>query len=66
MSHHRFTRLGLMLDFEGGPENDKLWNWYISAGFTAAKPETEGQASGVLYGALRKFIPELAAQAPRA
>jgi hypothetical protein len=54
---------GLMLDSEGGKENKKLWDWYIAFGFTAAKPESEGQASGVLYGPLQKFIPELAVKA---
>jgi len=47
---------GLMLDSEGGP-GTKLWNWYLSQGFTPAKDE--GTSSGVLYGALKKFIPEL-------
>ena len=50
---------GLMLDSEGGPRNEKLWQWYQSLGFSIAKPDAEGQISGVLYGALKKFIPEL-------
>jgi hypothetical protein len=45
-----------MLDSEGGP-GTKLWNWYMSQGFTPAKDE--GTSSGVLYGALKKFMPEL-------
>jgi hypothetical protein len=48
---------GLMLDCEGGPDNTKLWNWYLAQEFTPAKDE--GTSSGVLYGALKKFIPEL-------
>jgi len=47
---------GLMLDSEGAPDTN-LWKWYISQGFTSAKDE--GSSSGVLYGALKKFIPEL-------
>ncbi|UPK14705.1 hypothetical protein IVA93_16805 [Bradyrhizobium sp. 155] len=47
---------GLMLDSEGGPDT-KLWKWYLSQGFTPAKDE--GTSSGVLYGALKKFVPEL-------
>lgn len=45
---------------EGGPET-KLWSWYQTQGFTPVKEkqEKETPASGVLYGALRKFIPEL-------
>jgi len=45
-----------MLDSEGAPDTN-LWKWYISQGFTSAKDE--GSSSGVLYGALKKFIPEL-------
>jgi hypothetical protein len=52
---------GLVLDSEGGPGNKKLWQWYLSNGFVAAKPESEGAESAVFYGTLRKFIPELAA-----
>jgi hypothetical protein len=42
-----------MLDSEGTPDTD-LWK---SQGFTPAKDE--GSSSGVLYGGLKKFIPEL-------
>jgi hypothetical protein len=47
---------GLMLDSEGGPGNAKLWNWYKEQGFTPAKAEREGETSGVMYGALKKFL----------
>jgi hypothetical protein len=47
---------GLMLDSEGGPGNVGLWNWYKEQGFTPAKAEREGENSGVMYGALKKFL----------
>jgi hypothetical protein len=47
---------GLMLDSEGGPENTKLWTWYKEQGFTPAKPEREGEVSGVMYAPLKKFL----------
>jgi hypothetical protein len=50
---------GLMVESEGGPDYSKLWNWYRAQEFTPAKDEAEGTSSGVLYGALKKFIPEL-------
>lgn len=53
-----FAAWGLMLDSEGGPENAKLWAWYIAQGFTPAK---DSQRPAVMYGALKKFLPELQA-----
>lgn len=49
---------GLMLDSEGGPENKKLWGWYQAQGFSPARTAPD-RPSGVMYGALRKFMPEL-------
>jgi hypothetical protein len=46
---------GLMLDSEGGPENKKLWAWYQSQGFVAAKADDRGL--GVMYAPLKKFSP---------
>lgn len=48
---------GLMLDAEGGP-GTKLWEWYLQQGFTQADAKNNAQ-SGVMYGALKKFLPEL-------
>ena len=45
---------GLMLDAEGGPENEKLWTWYQDQGFTPAKPDDKGR-SGVMYAPLKRF-----------
>jgi hypothetical protein len=45
-----------MLDSEGSPENTKLWEWYKAQGFTPAKPEHEGEASGVMYAPLKKLL----------
>lgn len=56
-SNEDIVSWGLMLDSEGGAENKKLWEWYKEQGFTPAKDE--GKPSGVMYGAHKKFIPEL-------
>jgi len=50
---------GLMLDSEGGPNNDRLWNWYQAQGFQPAKAVTDKPDSGVMYAALSWLIPEL-------
>jgi hypothetical protein len=59
-SNEDIVSWGLMLDAEGGPENQKLWEWYKAQGFIPAKDE--GKPSGVMYGAHKKFIPELTQQ----
>ncbi|MFO1086284.1 MAG: hypothetical protein U1E21_17140 [Reyranellaceae bacterium] len=51
---------GLMLDAEGGP-GTKLWTWYLEQGFMQADAKNNTQ-SGVMYGALKKFLPELQQQ----
>jgi hypothetical protein len=51
-----FAAWGLMLDSEGGKENKKLWDWYIAQGFTPANDTGRPTA---MYGALKKFLPEL-------
>ena len=53
---HDFAAWGLMLDSEGGLTNKKLWDWYIAQGFTPAK---DTQRPTAMYGALKKFLPEL-------
>lgn len=50
---------GLMLDCDGGQANVKLWEWYKTQGFIPVKAEG-APPSGVMYGAHKKFIPELA------
>jgi len=51
---------GLMLDAEGGP-GTKLWTWYESQGFRQVKvTESSKTPPGVMYGALKKLLPELA------
>jgi hypothetical protein len=47
---------GLMLDSEGGEANAKLWKWYVDQGFTPARDKDR---PAVMYGALKKFLPEL-------
>lgn len=51
---------GLMLDSEGGPNNEKLWGWYKAQGFSETRPAKDAPVSGVLYAALWRLIPELA------
>jgi hypothetical protein len=51
-----FAAWGLMLDSELGEANKKLWDWYIAQGFTPAK---DAQRPTAMYGALKKFLPEL-------
>jgi hypothetical protein len=53
-----FAAWGLMLDSEGGDANKKLWDWYIAQGLTPAK---DAQRPTAMYGALKKFLPELQA-----
>jgi hypothetical protein len=45
---------GLALEPEGGKENTKLWNWYLSADFIPAKTKP-----GLMYGLYENLIPEL-------
>jgi hypothetical protein len=45
---------GLCLDADGGPDNSKLWRWYLNQGFTAAR---DPKYPALMYGALKKFIP---------
>jgi hypothetical protein len=45
---------GLVLDSEGGPDNEKLWKWYQDQGFVPAKPDDRGK-SGLLYAPLKRF-----------
>jgi hypothetical protein len=47
---------GLMLNSEGGRENEKLWGWYQEQGFTPAKPEREEESTNVMYAPLRKLL----------
>lgn len=50
-----FAAWGLMLDSETGP-GTKLWDWYLSTGFIAAKDQDRAT---MMYGPLAKFLPEL-------
>lgn len=54
---------GLMLDAEGGPQNEKLWAWYQEQKFQPVKPDPKTDpgkpASGVMYAALPWLIPEI-------
>jgi GNAT superfamily N-acetyltransferase len=46
---------GLVLDCEGGQQNEKLWNWYRAAGFIPSKSN-----AGRMYAPYENLIPELA------
>jgi hypothetical protein len=46
---------GLMLDAEGGPENEKLWKWYQDQNFKAAKADDKGRL-GAMYAPLKSLI----------
>ena len=54
---------GLMLDAEGGQQNEKLWAWYQEQKFQPVKVDLKADppkaASGVMYAALPWLIPEL-------
>jgi hypothetical protein len=51
---------GLMLECENGPENKKLWDWYQSVGFKAARLAKENPNPRLMYAApLQNLIPEL-------
>jgi hypothetical protein len=44
---------GLALESEGGPEKQKLWNWYISIGFTPARTADHPR---LMYAPLSAFM----------
>jgi hypothetical protein len=46
---------GIVLESDGGPENQKLWGWYEAQGFKVCR----GSHPNSMYGPLSAFLPEL-------